>query len=95
MTAGKDEGVSTMDGLEIIKKRRSIRDFSDKEISDEILHKILDAGMSGPSCVNAKDWSFIVIRDKEKLEQVAEANGKPAEPLKNAKIGRASCRERV
>ena len=60
-------------------------------ISDEDLHAILLAGMSGPSCVNARDWSFLVVRDKEMLSRMAEANGNPAKPLLGADAGILIC----
>lgn len=76
-----------MDALENIFSRRSIRKFTDRSISDEDLHTILHAGMTGPVCVNARDWSFLVIRDKEMLNKMADVNGRPAEPLRNASLG--------
>lgn len=76
-----------MDALQAILTRASVRDFTDRPISDEELHTILEAGMSGPSCVNARDWSFLVTRDPETLAKMAEANGRPAEPLKKATLG--------
>ncbi len=80
-----------MNGLDVIRKRRSIREYSEKPISDEVLHEILDAGMRGPSCVNARDWSFIVVKDKDTLNKMADANGRPAEPLRGANVGILAC----
>ena len=37
--------------------------------------------MSGPTCVNSKDWSFIVVDDPEVLHKMYQANGVPAKPL--------------
>lgn len=37
--------------------------------------------MSGPSCVNSRDWSFIVVQNRETLRKMATGNGKPAAPL--------------
>ena len=61
-----------MNTLEAILTRRSCRKFTDKPIESETLHQLLEAAMSGPSCVNAKDWSFVVVTDPEKLAQMAE-----------------------
>ena len=73
-----------MDALQNLFNRRSVRDFTAQPIEEEKLHRILEAGMSGPCCVNARDWSFIVVTDREKLLEMAEANGRPARPLKKA-----------
>lgn len=76
-----------MDTLQAIMTRRSVRYYLDRPVSDEDLETILRAGMAGPSCVNARDWSFLVTRDPAVLEKMADANGRPAEPLKRAKLG--------
>ena len=67
-----------MNTLEAILTRRSCRKFTDKPIESETLHQLLEAAMSGPSCVNAKDWSFVVVTDPEKLAQMAALKGLPA-----------------
>ena len=80
-----------MDALENIMTRRSVRRFLDKPVSDRDLETILRAGMAGPSCVNARDWHFIVVRDREVLARMAAANGRPADPLKRAAVGILIC----
>ena len=56
-----------MDAINAIFTRRSTREFTEQPIESEKLHQILDAAMSGPCCVNARDWSFVVVTEKEKL----------------------------
>lgn len=80
-----------MDAIQAIKTRISTRQFSDRIISDADLHTILEAGMSGPSAVNARPWSFIVVRDKEMLNRMADCNGRAAEPLRGADAGILVC----
>ena len=80
-----------MDAIQNIMTRISVRQYSDKEITEDALHTILEAGMAGPSCVNARDWSFLVVRDPEMLNKMADANGRPAEPLRTAKLGVLVC----
>ncbi len=76
-----------MNTLDCIMTRRSVRNFTGQPISDEALQAILAAGMAGPVCVNARDWSFIVTRDPEILQKMADGNGPPASPLKGAALG--------
>lgn len=80
-----------METIQAITSRISVRKYSKREISDETLRTILEAGMSGPSCVNARDWSFVVVRDPEMLNRMADANGRPAEPLRGAKLAILVC----
>ncbi len=76
-----------MELVEGVLNRRSIRKFTDRHITDEELHTILRAGMTGPTCANTRDWSFLVVRDKEMLNRMADANGRPAEPLRHCDVG--------
>lgn len=80
-----------MDTLDAIFTRRSTRQFTPHPIEDEKLRQILEAAMSGPSCVNARDWSFLVVTDPEILQKMADANGAPARPLKTAAAGIMIC----
>ena len=56
-----------MDALDNIFSRVSVRAYTDKRISEDAIHTILQAAMSGPSCVNSRDWSFIVVQNRETL----------------------------
>lgn len=80
-----------MDALDAILTRRSTRYFTSQPIAHEKLHQILEAAMSGPSCVNARDWSFLVVTEKTILQKMADANGAPARPLKTAAAGILVC----
>lgn len=80
-----------MEALETILTRRSVRRFTDEPITDEELEKLLESAMSGPSCTNARDWQFIVVRERETLAKMAEANGPPAEPLRHCALAVLIC----
>ncbi|MCD8211621.1 MAG: nitroreductase family protein [Oscillospiraceae bacterium] len=77
--------------LEEIYRRRSIRKFQPQEVEEEKIRALLKAGMSGPSAVDARDWSFIVVRERETLLRMAEANGPAADPLREAPLGILIC----
>lgn len=62
-----------MDVKEAIMKRRSVRSYKDKEIPEEDLNTLLEAARLAPSARNKQSWKFIVIRDKEKREVLAQA----------------------
>lgn len=80
-----------MDTINAILTRRSTRQFTDRPIEHEKLIALLEAAMSGPSCVNARDWSFLVVTEKDKLQKMAFANGTPARPLQSAAAGILVC----
>ncbi len=58
--------------MEEIFKRRSIRSYNDKEISEDIINDMLKAAMNAPSAMNKKAWEFIVIDDKKILSELSK-----------------------
>lgn len=62
-----------MDVKEAIGIRRSVRSYEDREIPEEDLNTILNAARLAPSARNEQSWKFIVVRDREKREALAEA----------------------
>jgi len=61
--------------IDSIKDRRSIRAFDkDKEITDDEINVILDAAKWYPSARNIQPIEFIVIRDKDIREKLAEVS---------------------
>lgn len=56
-----------MDFYKVINSRCTIRDFENVPIDDELIEKIISAGMKAPSNDHMRDWHFIVIKDKNVL----------------------------
>lgn len=52
--------------LDCIKNRFSAREFSPKDINDDILYEILEAGRLAPSAKNRQPWRFAVLKGREK-----------------------------
>lgn len=48
--------------------RRSIRRFSEREVSTEFIKKILEAAIQAPSAKNRQPWRFIVLGGRSKAE---------------------------
>lgn len=63
-----------MDAIEAIFTRRSIRRYSDKEIKNEIVDKIIHAGMYAPSAVNKQPWHFIVFEKAETKNAIMDVH---------------------
>ena len=53
-----------MDFAVLLKKRRSIRDYEDKEVSLETIREIIRECCLAPSSGNGQPWRFIIISDK-------------------------------
>ncbi|MEJ6952418.1 nitroreductase family protein [Natronospora cellulosivora (SeqCode)] len=56
--------------MENIKARRSIRKYKDEKLSKEEIEYLLSAAMSAPSAGNAQPWEFVVIDNKEILNEI-------------------------
>jgi nitroreductase len=60
------------DLMEIIKGRRSIRRYQDKEIPEADLHQILESIQWSPSWANTQCWEVVVVKDKDIKEKLNE-----------------------
>jgi nitroreductase len=67
--------IQSEDFYEKMKTRRSVRHFSDREVSEEVIHNIIMTAASAPSGAHKQPWTFCVIRDhdiKAKIKEAAE-----------------------
>nr|MDO8098148.1 nitroreductase family protein [Candidatus Njordarchaeota archaeon] len=62
-----------MDLFETIKNRRSVRSYKDKEVEDEKLQKILEAGNAAPSAGDLQAYEIVVVRKQEQKEALSKA----------------------
>ncbi len=72
--------------LKLLKTRRSIRVFQDKNIPKKTLEEIIDAARFAPTARNVQPWEFVVVTDKKKIAELANLG-------QNAKfmVGAAAC----
>ncbi|HIE34096.1 MAG TPA: nitroreductase family protein [Candidatus Altiarchaeales archaeon] len=61
-----------MDILQLIKERRSVREFLDKKVSQDNIKRILEAGRWAPSGRNNQPWKFFIVTDKNLKKKLAE-----------------------
>ena len=83
-----------MEFTDIIFSRKSIRSFSKKAISSDILEKILEAGRVAPSAQNKQCWRFVVVQEEEirrKLALKSGLMGKVNFFIKNAPVIIVAC----
>ena len=50
--------------MQLMLSRRSIRDFSSKDVPDKVIKNILKTAISSPSGANKQPWSFVVVKNK-------------------------------
>ena len=64
------------DAMEVLLTRRSIRNFNDKPISEDVLNKILEAGTYAPTAMGMQKPIIIAITDKNVRDEVSRENAK-------------------
>lgn len=58
------------DFWDVIQSRRSVRHFTEDPVSKDLIEKCLSAANCAPSGGNQKNWKFIVVQDKDKIEEL-------------------------
>ena len=61
-----------MEFYEVINKRRTTREFLDKEVDFEVIKRILDAGNKAPTWNHNRNWNFIILKTAEEKEYAFE-----------------------
>jgi nitroreductase len=80
--------------MEIVKGRRSIRKYQDKEVPGEILNQVLEAVQWSPSWANSQCWEIIAVKDlavKEKLKETLAPKNPATYAVADAPIVLAVC----
>lgn len=62
-----------MDVVEAIKQRRSVRKYTDQEVSDDAVEQLLEAALWAPSAGNVQPWEFVVVKDRATKHKLADA----------------------
>ncbi len=80
--------------MEIIKGRRSIRKYEDKDVPTELLNKVLEAVQWAPSWANTQVWDVVVVKDrslKEKLQETIVPKNPATKAIVDAPVVLALC----
>lgn len=75
-----------MNVSDAIRLKRAVRKFQDKQLPEEVINAILNAGRRSQSSKNEQGWQFIAIRDKAILKALSEC-GTYAGHLAGAAVG--------
>ena len=60
-----------MDFDELLIKRRSIRNYKNDPVSNEILKDLVQSAIKAPSAGNMQPWRFVIINDKKFLKEIS------------------------
>ncbi|GAA0720838.1 nitroreductase family protein [Clostridium malenominatum] len=72
--------------LELVKKRRSIRKYKDIKIEKDKIEKLIECALLSPTSKNSMPWEFIIVDDKNILEELSKAKQAGGAFLKDAAL---------
>lgn len=76
------------EALHNILTRVSVRKYADRQVPDELLDQVLEAGLYAPSGMNNQGCLLVAVRDKETVSQLSRLNaavmGRDADPFYGA-----------
>ncbi len=80
--------------MQIIKERRSIRNFTDQPVPDDALQSLLTAVQWTPSWANTQCWEIVVVKDpkvKEQIQAAVPASNPASKSILKAPVVLALC----
>jgi nitroreductase len=77
--------------IDLIRKRRSIRTYTNEPVARQDLELLVETLLRAPSSRNINPWEFIVVEDRELLQQLARAKAHGSTFLKGAPLGIVVC----
>ena len=63
-----------MEAMNNLLERRSIRRYKDTQVPDELLDKVLEAGLYAPTGMNRQNVVMVAVRDRETRDQMMKMN---------------------
>jgi nitroreductase len=73
--------------LDILRNRRSIRNFKDKEIEPELIEQLKEAALRSPTSRGNNSWRFVFVTNMALLEELSRAKESGSGFLKGARLG--------
>ncbi len=89
---------------DVVRSRRSIREFSAADVSDDVIRSLIGCALRAPSSMNGQPWRFIVVRSAATKRRLAETKDRycppekreyPAGFLRDAPVVVVTCVERA
>ncbi len=60
-----------MEAWDAIRARRNVRQYRPEPVAADALDRIAEAGWRAPSARNRQPWDFVIVTDRERLQQLA------------------------
>lgn len=60
-----------METWDTLRSRRNVRNYTDRQLPEDQLDRVLEAGRRSPSANNWQPWDFVVVTDRSRLTELA------------------------
>lgn len=60
-----------METWDAIRARRNVRTYKPDSLTEEDLHRIVEAGWRAPSAKNRQPWDFVIVTDPDQLQELS------------------------
>ncbi|MCX5859723.1 MAG: nitroreductase family protein [Proteobacteria bacterium] len=77
--------------IDVIRKRRSVREFLKKPVEPEKIDLLVEAALRAPSSRGLDPWEFIVVTDRELLQKLSGSKPHGSDFLAGAPLGMVAC----
>lgn len=58
--------------ISVIRDRRSIRNYTERDVPDDVLKMIIAAGIEAPTAMGLQPWRFVVVKDRDLMRRVSD-----------------------
>lgn len=72
-----------MEFNEVLEKRRTYRDYTNREVSDEIVKQVISAAFKAPTNDHLRQLEFVVVRRRKNIAKVIDPLAKNMAAFKN------------
>ena len=69
---GKEPMENAAAFFDVVYNARSMRRLHPAPVAEELLVKLVDAAIRGPSAANAQNWRFVIVQDRTVMRRMAE-----------------------
>lgn len=66
----EEEAAKVEQVRDLLRRRRSVRNYRDEQVPEEVIGQLIRDGALAPSAMNEQAWHFVVIRDPEHLRRI-------------------------
>ncbi|MFO8109697.1 MAG: nitroreductase family protein [Thermoplasmata archaeon] len=80
-----------LDGEELLVGRRSVRNYRDKNVSQEVLDEVFEVCRYSPTSMNSQSYYFKIVEDPDAKAELASLRGTSSAPIEKAPLAVAIC----